>query len=221
VRPILHATYPNRFADDYRTAGHWLQQPLGVLFAGVAQRCADRIALIDADRQLTFRELDQLSQRVALGFRALGLGPGDVIGYQLPNWWEAVVVFLAALRAGATVNPLLPIFRESELRFTVGQSQARALIIPGTLRGCDHRQLLAAIREDLPALQHVFVVRDAAGDGTRDFAALLETPSALAPRTDSVALPAVDPDRVALLMYTSGTTPPRACCTRTIRWPPK
>lgn len=206
MRPVLHATYPSPYADDYRAAGHWLQQPLGVLFARVAQRYADRIALIDAGRHLTFLELDRLSQRAALGFRSLGLGPGDVIAYQLPNWWEAVVVFLAATRIGATINPLLPIFRESELRFTLGQSGARALVIPGVWRGCDHRQLLAAIRAPLSALQYVFVVRDEAGNGARGFAAFLDTPWERALHTDALAPLPVDPDAVALLMYTSGTT---------------
>ena len=111
------------------------------------------------------------------------------------------MVFLAAQRLGAIVNPLLPVFRESELRFTLQQSQARALIIPGVFRGCDHRQLIAAVRPALPELAEVLVVRDEPLSAMRSFATLLD-----AAPTPAVPAATVDPDSLALLMYTSGTT---------------
>jgi acyl-CoA synthetase (AMP-forming)/AMP-acid ligase II len=199
----IRQTFPNRQAAAYRGAGHWQQQPLGELFSRIVEEYAEREAIIDEARRLTFLELDRLSQRLALGLRSLGFRPGDVIAYQLPNWWEAVVVFLAAARIGAIVNPLLPIFRESELRFTLRQSGARALVIPGVFRGCDYRHLIAGVRDDLPALREVVVVRAEAAPGMRGFETLLaaagEGPNMLGPLD-------VDPDTVALLMYTSGTT---------------
>ncbi|MFI5367307.1 MAG: AMP-binding protein, partial [Candidatus Binatia bacterium] len=196
-------THPNANAAAYRTAGHWPQQPLGTLFTQTAQRLADRDAIIDGTRRLTFRELERLSGRAACGLRACGFGPGNVIAYQLPNWWEAAVVFLAATRIGATVNPLLPIFRESELRFTLRQSGAQALVIPGTFRGCDHRKLLNQLRPELPALRAIFVARDTAPTAMHRLDAWLDTPWE---QTADAAPPAIDPYAVALLMYTSGTT---------------
>jgi acyl-CoA synthetase (AMP-forming)/AMP-acid ligase II len=201
----IAATFPNRQASAYRRDGHWLQQPLGDLFSRTVARSAEREAIIDDARRLTFLELDRLSQGAARGFRALGLGPGDVIAYQLPNWWEAVVVFLAAARLGAIVNPLLPIFRESELRFTLRQSGARALVIPGVFRGRDHRHLAAGVRRVLPALREVFVVRAESADGMRGFETLLTTQSEGA-HPDGLGRLDVDPDTIALVMYTSGTT---------------
>jgi cyclohexanecarboxylate-CoA ligase len=200
--PIV-ATHPNPNAAAYRAAGHWPQQPLGGLFARTVQRLPEQDAVIDGARRLTFRELDQLVQRAAHRLRTLGFGPGDVIAYQLPNWWEAAVVFLAATRLGATANPLLPIFREAELRFTLQQSGASALVIPGVLRGCDHRELVGRLRPELPALREVFVARDSAPRGMHAFAAVVD---ALPEATSDTPAPAVDPDAIALLMYTSGTT---------------
>jgi len=199
-------TYPSSRAQAYRAAAHWSQQPLGTLFSRTAQDHAARVSIIDGTRRLTFLDIDRLSRRVACGFHALGLAPGDVIAYQLPNWWEAVVVFLAATRIGATVNPLLPIFREAELRFTLRQSGAHALVIPGVFRGCDHRELVNGMRVGLPALREVLVARDDAPAGMRSFAELIDTPWERALHADAFAAPAVDPDAVALLMYTSGTT---------------
>lgn len=197
VVPIT-STYPSPHAERFRAAGHWPQQSLATLFARTVRSHATREALVDGSRRLTFEDLDRLAQQAAATFRELGLAPGDVIAYQLPNWWEAVVVFLAAWRVGATVNPLLPIFREAELRFTLRQSGARALVIPGVFRGCDHRQLIAVVRSELPALRDVLVVRDEPAAGMRQFAPSLAAPAA--------AAAPVDPDGIALLMYTSGTT---------------
>ena len=197
----ISPTFPNPHVAHFRAAGSWPQQSLAALFARTVQRQPARESLIEGTRRLTFHDLNELVQRAVGGFQSLGLGPGDVIAYQLPNWWEAAVVFLAAQRLGAIVNPLLPIFRESELRFTLRQSQARALIIPGIFRGGDHRELVAAVRGALPALAEVLVVRAEPLSGMRSFATLLDaspTPAALAPT--------VDPDSLALLMYTSGTT---------------
>ena len=203
VNVAIVATHPTPLATTYRTAGHWSQQSLGALFARTAQRLPERDAIIDGTRRLTFDELDGLSARAAHGLHRLGFRAGDVIAYQLPNWWEAAVMFLAIARLGATVNPLLPIFREAELRFTLQQSGAQALVIPGILRGCDHRDLINGLRRDLPALREVFVARDHAPVGMRAFATLLDTPGK---QTSSAVPRAVDPDSIALLMYTSGTT---------------
>src|SRR5262249_48987814 len=175
-------------------------------WAGTVERHAYAVAIVDADCRLSFLELDRLSERAARGWRTLGLGPGDVIAYQLPNWWEAGVAFLAAMRIGAAVNPVLPIFREAEVRFTLRQSGARALIIPGIFRGCDHRQLLAGLRSEMPELREVLVARADPGPGMRSFAAFIETPWGEVLHTDARVPQSVDPDAVALLMYTSGTT---------------
>jgi len=191
---------PPRFARAQipRRPQDWPNQSLGALFAAVVQRQAEDVALVDGAERLSFAELAHRVETTAAGLRRLEVGAGDVVAYQLPNWWEAVVVFLAAARIGAVVNPLLPIFRERELRFTLAQSGASLIFAPGVFRGFDYLALIESLRPDLPALRHVVACRTAAAAGTHGFAELL---------TDSVDAPAaVDPDSLLLLMYTSGTT---------------
>jgi len=194
------ATHPNPFADRYRREGHWAERALADLFAQVAAQRGAAVATIDATRHLSFLELDTVSGRLASHLAALGIGLGDVVAYQLPNWWEAVVAFLAATRLGAIVNPLLPIFRASELRFTLAQSRARALLIPGTFRGYDYRQLLSELWPQLSDLEHVIVVRDEPLPGMQRWEDVVSETATAASAT------VVEPDRIALLMYTSGTT---------------
>jgi acyl-CoA synthetase (AMP-forming)/AMP-acid ligase II len=203
----LQPTYlPPSHRARYREAAQWGERPLHRHFERTASRCALGLAVIDHARRLTFLELDRLSQRAALGLRQLGLGAGDVIAYQLPNWWEAVVIFLAAARIGATLNPLLPMFRERELSFTLRQSGARAAVIPGSYRGFDYGALWLSLRAALPRLEHVFVARADAGARLRSLDAFLDTPWDRVLRPEAIAGDSVDPDSILLLMYTSGTT---------------
>ena len=64
--------------------------------------------------QLNWRELAQAAAAIARGLSAHGVGKGDVVSFQLPNWWQFVAVHLACVRIGAVSNPLMPIFRHRE-----------------------------------------------------------------------------------------------------------
>jgi cyclohexanecarboxylate-CoA ligase len=193
-------------AAAYRQAGHWPGVPIGSALSRTAERYGRRVAVVDEQQRLTFAELEHATKRVALGFMSLGVAPGDVVAYQLPNWWEAVVVFLAAARIGAVVNPLLPIFRERELRFILRQSRASLLVIPGTFRNCDYPALVGSLRAELPGLRQVLVARSEPPAEMRSFEGFLATPWERAPHTADRVVHAVDPDSLLMLMYTSGTT---------------
>ena len=66
---------------------------------------------------------------MAGGLRALGLGPGDVVAFQLPNWVEAAITFYACTMLGVTLVPIVHFYGPKELGFILRQSGARALII--------------------------------------------------------------------------------------------
>ena len=193
-------------AARYHRDGHWGSVSVGEQFAATCARQGYGGALADGNRWLSFAEWERLTQRAALGLLALGVAPGDVVAYQLPNWWEAAVLFVAAARIGAVVNPVLPLFRARELRFILRQSGATLLIIPGHFRGCDYPQLVAELRADVPALREVLVARADAPPPMRSLEAFLATPWERAPQTADRVVTAVDPDALLMLMYTSGTT---------------
>lgn len=180
-------------------AGHWRDEPLGRVFAGTVATRAGAVALIDGARRLSFVDWDGLSARVARGLAMHGVRAGDVVAYQLPNWWEAAVLFVAAARLGAVVNPILPMFRARELAFILRQSGAVALVVPGRFRGIDYPALVDAVRADAPLLREVFVARAAAPPPLRAFAELVAA-------GDAAPDAAGDADALLMLMYTSGTT---------------
>src|SRR5207247_7106626 len=125
---------------------------------------------------------------------------GEVVSWQLPHWFEAAALAVAIDRVGAVSNPIITIYREREVSFVCRQARPRALVVPGVVRGVDHRELATAVRARAPDLEHVLTVRAAPGAGMRALEALEETPPA--PRGPSPH----GPHDVSMLFYTSGTT---------------
>jgi len=101
-------------------AGHWRDESLEGYLDRWARERPSRTALVDGRGRYSWEDLARAVDRVAHGLRAHGLEPGGVVSCQLPNWNEVVVLFLAALRLGAVVNPIPPTYRASELRFMLG-----------------------------------------------------------------------------------------------------
>ena len=154
------------------------------------------------ETRLTYRELDRLSDVVAIGLSRRGVGEGDVVSFQLPNWWEFSVLHLACLKLGAVSNPLMIIFRERELSYMLGFAESKVLVVLAEFRGVDRAAIARAVSADLPTLKHVLVI---GGKGDEAFNSLLseEVSGADLSRLKSRRL---SPDAVIQLLYTSGTT---------------
>jgi cyclohexanecarboxylate-CoA ligase len=196
---MLRPTHVPALSESYRRAGSWRGETLADAFAATANRRPDAVAVVDDAVRIGFAELVARADRAAAGLAALGVRPGDTVAVQLPNWHETLVAYLAIARLGAVITPVLPSHRERELGFVLQASGARVLLIPGVYRNCDHRRLVARVRADTPALGHVIVVRDHAGD---DGVAWIDVAASTAG-----APPAPhDAEAVVLLLHTSGTT---------------
>jgi cyclohexanecarboxylate-CoA ligase len=184
--------------------GLWHNESLEMYLDRWATRRPDKTAIVDGRTRHTYAELARLVERVAYGLRAHGVEAGSTISCQLPNWNEYIVLFLAAARLGAVVNPISPTYRASELRFMLGLLKSRVVVIPEVFRGFNHAEMLHGLRADLPAMEHVFVVRGGAAARMKPWIALTDT--AWESREGRQALPGSDPNRVHEVVFTSGTT---------------
>ena len=159
----------------------------------------------DTRTALTYRELNDRVTRMAAGLAAMGIGKGDLVACQLPNWWQTTALHLACVRIGAILNPLMPIFRARELHFMLRHGETRLLVIPKVFRGFDYEAMIDGIRGELPDLETVLVI---GGEGERSFEQrLLETP--WEEKQDTSALFAgrqLTADDAVQVLYTSGTT---------------
>ncbi|MFC3229331.1 AMP-binding protein [Marinibaculum pumilum] len=197
--PVLdRPAFPAATIARHRRSGHWPGQTLYQLLAARAVEMPDRTLLVDRAGRLSYAQTLTATQRLASGLAAAGIGAGDIVAVQLPNWREFPLLEYALSLLGAVCVPLPQIYRERELRLMLGLVQPRAMVIPDIFRGHDHRAMLAGLRPGLPGLQSVFVVGDP-GDAGRPFGDLLQAGQPMPPV-------ATDPDTVTEIVFTSGTT---------------
>jgi cyclohexanecarboxylate-CoA ligase len=191
--------------------GLWRDRTINDYLDACVAACPDKLALTAVQvetggvRRFSYREMAQMADRIAVGLARLGVGQGDVVACQLPNWWQFTLVYLACSRIGAVMNPLMHIFRERELSFMLRHGEARVMIAPKTFRGFDFEAMLAALQPSLPDLRHLVVV---GGSGANSFEALLSGPAweKEADAQDILTRSRPGPDDVTQLIYTSGTT---------------
>jgi acyl-CoA synthetase (AMP-forming)/AMP-acid ligase II len=185
-------------AKRWFAEGHWRRETLTDVARAAVAEDPEHVLLIEGDRRLTRAEAWDQSLRLARFFRERGLQPGDVISFQLPNWAETAVIALAARMCGLIINPIPPIYRESELAYILANCGAKLIFVPGIFRKYDHHAAVEALRSQLPALQDIIAVR---ADGALRWEDVLSGEP-----FDQSDLPTVDPVSVLIVMYTSGTT---------------
>jgi cyclohexanecarboxylate-CoA ligase len=192
--------------EHYTSQGLWTDRVITDFLDEVAAEQPDKLAAIDSRGQVTYAELKRLSDRAALGLLELGVRPGDVVSFQLPNWIEFLIVHFAVTRIGAVNNPLIPIYRDREVGFMVGLARSKVIVIPQEFRGFGYPEMIERLRGNWPALQHVLVVDGPTTDTQTSWREFIDTP--WEQRRDAAELAGLrpDPNDVTLLIFTSGTT---------------
>ncbi|MBM3489940.1 MAG: acyl--CoA ligase [Alphaproteobacteria bacterium] len=142
----------------------WSDDAFGAILRRQAAKHPDRQALYDRRRRVTYGQLDAMVDRIAAKLQAEGLGQGDVVTIQLPNWVEFAACFFAVERIGGIAIQISTDFRAREVEFILRFSDARAFICAERFRNFDYLPMIRQIRPGLPQLVRVFAVDSAAGD---------------------------------------------------------
>jgi len=203
---IRHASdvYSPQEMAGFRASGLWRDAVLTDFLSRHAAERPDAVAVVtDTGDRATWRELADAVDRLASGFIALGLEPGDFVGVQLPNSLEFVVTYLAIQRAGLRAMTMLTIYREKDVTFMLNKCGAKAYVAFAEHHRFDFEAMIGAIRSDVPSLEHVVLVRGSGSGATVDFDALGST-SPLGSETLAGLRP--DPDAISKVNFTSGTT---------------
>jgi cyclohexanecarboxylate-CoA ligase len=196
---VIRPTRPS--PTDWAAEGVYPGRTSGSFLPECVRARPDEVAVVEGDRRLGYAELGEQAVGLAGRLAALGVGHGDVVTVQLPNWWESSVVYQALSVLGCVVNPVVPIYRERELGFIVDQARPTAIVIPHHFRGFDYVDMVDRLLATAAARPPVLVIRPG-GDLPDGFLALEGLPAAAPATGPSPA----DPDDVCLLLYTSGTT---------------
>ena len=184
MRPI-----PAELSRRYESEGWWTEDTLGDLVArGLAANPDTGFRVFSDVRPFdgTFADVEHLARRLAAGLCERGVGPGDVVVMQLPNWAEAAATFWAAALLGAVVVPVVHFYGRKELGHILGTCKPAVLITTKQFRHMDHHPDLC---EDIPVVGLV-------GSDFDDL--LADEPMPGLVRTD--------PAGPAVIAFTSGTT---------------
>ncbi|HEX5097673.1 MAG TPA: AMP-binding protein [Acidimicrobiia bacterium] len=192
-------------ARRYVREGFWVDQSMGELLGTGLSDGAANAFVTRSDRHAfrgTIADVDALARRVATGLRARGIGPGDPVAFQLPNWLEAAATFYAVSYLGAVIVPIVHFYGPKEVGYILRKTRVKALITTQYFGHQNFANNLAQLREEgLPDLEWVAFVDTGEGiaGGDIDFADLAAADALVTPAS-------VDPREPALIAYTSGTT---------------
>ncbi len=196
--------YPPEFAERYRALGYWEDRTLGQWFDVTCARFSERIALVANAEQITYRQLAERVERLALHLLELGLRPLDRFVMQLPNIPEFVYLYFALQKVGVIPIMALAPHRYSEIEQFVRLSEAVGYAIPERLGDFSFSGLAMRVQQEHLCLRSVFVVGEVDQPGWVSLTELLQTESGLpGQRLDEIE---VDPTLPALFQLSGGTT---------------
>jgi acyl-CoA synthetase (AMP-forming)/AMP-acid ligase II len=179
--------------------GLWTDDTVADRLGVAAAVWPDRILTVASESrpaEIRLTDFHHRAQRAAAGLRGIGVRPGDVVAVQAPSWLETWLAYSAAILAGAVVLPIVPIYGKAELAFILAEAKPAVIVTPVNWKGIDYP---SRVRPLGLAATHV-VFGEAAQDATISWTSL-EAGEAF-----DLPCPNTDPDDVAVLIYTSGTT---------------
>ena len=205
--PIL----PQARIKAMKAQAYWNDLILTDYFPRCVAEMPNKIAVSDFNstvqiaNRFTYRELAERVDRIAVGLMRLGVEENNVVSCQLPNWWQFTALTLACVRIGAVINPIMPIFRERELKFMLGLAESKVFVIPREFRSFDYVAMARGIRSELPSLHYLLII---GGEGSESFELVLLDQRGRADEdaTDRFKARRPTADNVTELLYTSGTT---------------
>jgi acyl-CoA synthetase len=182
-------TISPELAQRYEAEGWWTRDTLGDLLGrGLNDNPDATFRVHSAERPYrgTFADVEMLARRLATGLRAQGVGPGDVVAFQLPNWVEAAATFWASTFLSAVIVPIVHFYGPKELGFILGRVKPKVFITAERFGRMVYNPEISA---DVPIVAVV----------GPSFDALTDTE----PMEGTLA---ADPGAPALIAFTSGTT---------------
>lgn len=190
----------SELAAGWRRQGFWGGQTLGSYVDSLFGRFAESTFTFRSDTRPwkgTYGDIRNLARRAASGLRRRGVGAGDVVAFQLPNWVEAAITFYAVCYLDAVVVPIVHTYGSKEVSYILRRTDVDAFITADRFGRTDFLEQLPSVRGDVDRV--LVAGTGAAPPSTERFDALLDEPLLDEPDFG-------DPADPSLVAYTSGTT---------------
>jgi long-chain acyl-CoA synthetase len=177
-------------------------------FDEATEKSPDNPAVVFYGRSITYRELRDATDRLANALASLGVRKGDRVALYLLNSPQFIIAYFAALKCGATVTSISPVYTSHEVRYQIEDSGARVAICQDILYEKVAKSgvkldfaVVTNVGEYLPALKRLFAKKADVPGSVHWLQDLLKK---YAPQPPAVT---IDPKAdLAALPYTGGTT---------------
>jgi 2,3-dihydroxybenzoate-AMP ligase len=145
--------FPPEYARLCRAKGYWQDKSLAQEFAACFSRFSTRIFLVDGEKQYTYRQVDELSDRLALNLLELGLQPLDRVVPTLPNCAEFVILYFALQKIGCIPIAALVTHRYAEISQFVQLSGATTCVYPERQGEFEFEPMIRRVKAENPSLK--------------------------------------------------------------------
>lgn len=186
---------------EYRKKGYWGDATLADYWNMSVLKAPEKEAVVDLQgARYTYAQLDEAAKRVSAFLIEVGVKPNDIVSVQLPGWAEFVLIYVACLKVGAVINPILPNLRESDLSYILNKCESKVLFIPSRFKKQDYPNMVKAVLPHVPSLQKIVIVEkeNRVDEGTT-LAGIIKQYSPLSGDIKRSA------DDLAAVLFTSGT----------------
>jgi non-ribosomal peptide synthetase component E (peptide arylation enzyme) len=204
MRPVRHN---EQEVAQYVQKGYWESTVFSDYWDQNAEKYPDREALIDSTgNRLTFAQVKEQIDRIALGFIELGLEKDDRMAIQLPNCVEGFLTRLACEKAGIISIALMHVYREAELVEILGRIEAKAIVIPLEYRKFNYYEMVKEIMPNIPSLKNIIMLGDNLPGDAVSLAEMIKKPLEKKYSKDVLADRRMNAQDVCFLTSTTGTT---------------
>ena len=151
-------------AEEYSARRWWLGITLGDMLDKSADVYPRKEALVDDRVRLSYCELGERVDRLAVGLIHLGIQKGDTVLLQLPNWAEFIYSYFALQKIGAIPVLLISGYLQLEVSHLCQLTGAKAWIVTDVYRKIDYTSFIGAVKQANTELEYIISVRAAGND---------------------------------------------------------
>jgi len=198
--------YDKEDMAKYERLRWWLGMTWGDVFDKATDLYPGKIGLVDDQGRYTYQEMRRKVDRLAIGLMKLGIKQADRVLIQLPNWHEFIYAFFAVQKIGAIVVLLIPRHNQNEVNHFCSQTKPVAWILPKEYGKIEYQSLIDGVCKDNSQLKHIIQVRTGGDTQHTSMEDLIEGTELTKDNLAALAERRADPNEVAQIMPTGGTT---------------
>jgi non-ribosomal peptide synthetase component E (peptide arylation enzyme) len=198
--------YPKEDAEKYTRLGWWAGLTYGDILDKAADIYPDKEALVEGETRLTYEQVREKANQLAIGFIELGVEPLDRVLVQLPNWAEFVFTIFALEKIGAIPILLLVRHRQIEISHLIQLTDAKFWIVAERNHKVDYLPIINDVLKSSPQIEQAVLVRSAQRNSFSRLETLMQKAELTAENFSLLAARRPDPMQVAHMGPTGGTT---------------